>query len=142
MGQAAERRLEAKILSRSCHPVDLSGLLVRNNVQPEFLPSLADTIIEAEKRQSHNRCPGHQRRREMDRIQRSNRFARKGLPGALHNLRRDPQDLPVGCRRRQVRASIRRLRLRQFTECRRSKHYAITLDEGQIRGNDYFRSGK
>ncbi len=78
----------------------------------------------------------------MDRVQRSNRFARKRLPSALHNLRRDAQDLPVRCRRRQVRASISRLRLCQFTKCRRSKYYAITLDESQIRGNDDFRSGK
>ena len=94
--------------------------LIRNNVQPEFLPGLADAIIEAEERQSHDRSPGHERRREMDRIQCSNRFARKRLPGTLHNLRRDTQDLPVRCGRRQVRASIRRLSFRQFTKCRRS----------------------
>jgi hypothetical protein len=78
----------------------------------------------------------------MDRIERSDRFAEKGLPGALHNLRRDAQDLPLRCRRRQARAPIRRFRLREFTKSRRSKYYAITLDEGQIRCNDDFRGGK
>jgi len=116
--------------------------LVGNDVEPEFLPGLADAIIEAEQRQSDYRSPGYQCRSEMDRIQCSNRFARKRLPGALHNLRRNTQYLPVRCRRRQVRASIRRLRLRQFTNCCRSKYDAITLDERQIRGNDNIRSGK
>ena len=78
----------------------------------------------------------------MDRIQRSNGFARKRLPGALHDLGRDSQDLPLRCRRRQVRASIRRLGLGQFTECRCSKYDAITFDEGQIRRYDRCRGGQ
>jgi hypothetical protein len=128
----------ARIQEANCR----SSLLAGNDIQPEFLSGLADAIIEAQERQSDYRSPGYQGRREMDRIQRSNRFARKRLPGALHNLRRDAHYLPVRCRRHQVRASIRRLRLRQLTHCRRSKYDAITLDERQIRGNDNVRSGK
>jgi hypothetical protein len=45
-------------------------------------------------------------------------------------------------RRCQVCASIRRIRLSQFTKCGRSNDYAITLDKGQIRGDDNLRSGK
>ncbi len=74
-------------------------VLVRNDPQPELLPGLADTIIEAEEHQSHDDCPGGERRRKMDRIQGSNRFAGKRLPGALHNLWGDAQDLPARCRR-------------------------------------------
>ena len=73
--------------------------LVGNYVQPEFLPALADPIIEAEERQSHDRCPGHERRGEMHRIERSNGRARKQLTGVLHDLRRDAQDLPLRSRR-------------------------------------------
>jgi hypothetical protein len=86
----------------ACAPV----ILVRNDSQPEFLPGLAQTIIDAEEQQSRDRRPGSERRRKMDRIERSNRFARKRLPGALHDLWRDTQDLPVRCRRGQVRASL------------------------------------
>jgi len=78
----------------------------------------------------------------MDRVQRSDRFTRKRLAGALHNFRSNAQDLPVRCCQREVRASIRRLRFRQFTNCRCSKYDAITLDERQIRGNNNVRGGK
>lgn len=43
-----------------CDPSGRTDPLARNNVQPEFLSGLADTIIEAEERQSHDRCAGHQ----------------------------------------------------------------------------------
>jgi hypothetical protein len=75
-------------------------VLLRNDAQPEFLRSFADTIIEAEEHQSRDCCPGSEHGRKMDRIERSDRFAGKRLAGALYDLRPDVQDLPAGCGRR------------------------------------------
>jgi hypothetical protein len=73
---------------RASH-MDISATLQRNNVQSEFLPCLAHAIIETQQLQSHDGGAGHQRRSEMNRIERSNRFGGKRLPRALHNLRRN-----------------------------------------------------
>jgi hypothetical protein len=71
------------------HTWRASPTLHRNDVQPEFLPCLAHAIIETQQLQSHDSGAGHQRRSEMNRIERADRFAGKRLPRALHNLRRD-----------------------------------------------------
>jgi hypothetical protein len=68
----------------------------------------------------------------MDRIERSNRFARKRLARAIDNLWRDPQDVPVGSRRREVRSPIGSFRFRHLVKCSGAQEYAVALDEREV----------
>ena len=64
----------------------------------------------------------------MNRIQGSNRLARKRLTGSIDDLRGDPQHLPVRSSGSQVRASVGSLGFRQFFQRYRSQHYSIAFN--------------
>jgi len=83
----------------------------------------------------------------MNRIQRPNRLAWKGLPRTLDDLWADAQQMPVGRRRHEVPSAVRGLPFLQLTERDGTKEYAVALDQGQVgrdddfSGREYFPDG-
>jgi hypothetical protein len=78
----------------------------------------------------------------VNRIEGSNRFAWKRLPGAINYFANDPQDVPMRSYSRQLCAAIRRLRLRQFAQIDRSDQHTVALNERQVGCNDNLGFGQ
>jgi hypothetical protein len=68
----------------------------------------------------------------MNRVQGSNRLARKRLTGAIDDLRGDPQHLPVRSSGSQVRAPVGSLGFRQFFERYRARQYSVAFNQREI----------
>ena len=73
----------------------------------------------------------------MDRVQRSERLARKRLTCPFDDLRTNSQDVPPRGRRCQVRPSVRGLCLRELAKRGSTKKHTIALDDSQVRGDDH-----
>lgn len=78
----------------------------------------------------------------MDCVEGLNRLTRKRLSGAIDDLLSNSQDMPMRSRGRQLCTAVRRLCLRQLTQCNRTYQYAIALNECQIGRNDDFGAAK
>ena len=76
----------------------------------------------------------------MNRVERSNRLARKRLAGSLDDLGPDSEDVPMGRRPHQVRAPVGRLGLRHFSQDGCAPQDPVALDQCQIRGDDRVRA--
>ena len=72
----------------------------------------------------------------MNCLERPDRFARKGLPCAVHNLWTNTEHVPVRRRRRQVRASIGCLSFRELTKRRGTQKDPVALNKSEIRCDD------
>ncbi len=68
----------------------------------------------------------------MNRIQSSNRLARKRLTGSIDDLWGDPQDLPVSSGGNQVGAPVSSLGFGQFFERHRAQQYAVAFNQREI----------
>jgi hypothetical protein len=99
------------------------------NSQAEASRRPADAVVQAEQLESGHGCSRDEHRREMHRIESSNRPAWKRLSRAFDNLRADPQDVPMRGSCRQMGPSVRRVRFRQLAQRGRAEQYAIALDE-------------
>jgi len=76
-------------------------LLLRTNAEaePSCLP--ADPIVQAQQLETGERRASGYRRSHVDRIERSDRLARKRTPRAFHNLRAHSQNAPMKGRLRE-----------------------------------------
>ena len=72
----------------------------------------------------------------MNRIERADRFSRKWLSGAIHDLRRNPKRVPVHGYCRQVRSPIRCFDFRQIPYRGRSNEDSVAFNQSQVRSDD------
>ncbi len=68
----------------------------------------------------------------MNRVQGSNRLARKRLTGSIDDLLGDPKDLPVSSSDGQVRAPVGGLGFCQFFERYRTQQYPVAFNQREI----------
>jgi hypothetical protein len=68
----------------------------------------------------------------MNRVQGSNRLARKRLTGSIHDLWGNPQDLPVSSSDGQVSAPVSSFGFCQFFEGYRAQQYPVAFNQREI----------
>jgi hypothetical protein len=99
---------------------------------------VAHAIIEAQQSEADDRGTRNDQRCEVDGIECPNRITGKRLTRAVDYLARDSQHLPMSSSLNEVRSTVGSVGLRQFFERHRPQQYAITLDQRQVGGDDYF----
>ena len=91
-----------------------------------------NAIVKAQHLESSDDRACGQGGREVNRIERSDRFAGKWLAGALNDVRTDPEDVPMSRRHSEMRASIRGFGLAQFAKRGGPEQHTIAFDQRQI----------
>ena len=91
-----------------------------------------NAIVEAEQLDSGGSGTRRERRREMKRAKRPNRFIRKGLANAVDNLRTYPEQVPVSRCGVQVGTTVGCVGLGDLAERNRANEDAIAFDDRQI----------
>jgi hypothetical protein len=99
---------------------------------------VAHAIIEAQQSEADDRGTRNDQRCEVDGIECPNRITGKRLTRAVNYLARDSQHLPMSSSLNEVRSTVGSFGLRQFFERHRPQQYAISLDQRQVGGDDYF----
>jgi len=78
----------------------------------------------------------------MNGVERAEGLGGKWLPGALDDLRADPQYLPVGRGSAQLRAALGGVSFAESAERYPADQNPVALDEGQIGSDQSLRGGK
>ena len=68
----------------------------------------------------------------MERVERANRLTWERQARALHDIRADPEHMPVRGGRCEMRVAVGRIRLGEFTERHGADHDPIAFDERQV----------
>ena len=92
----------------------------------------SDPIVEAQEIEARDGVPGDHRRREVDRVKRTDGFTWKRPPGPLDNFSSDPHHVPSCGRRVQVRVPVGPLSLRQVTQRGCADDDVIALEQGEV----------
>jgi hypothetical protein len=98
----------------------------------EHRSRLANPLVETQELESGDGGASDKRRSQMKRVERSNRFARKTLPGTFDDLWPDAEDVPVGGSGRQVGPAIGSVGLGQLAKGGGSKQNSVTLNKREI----------
>lgn len=109
---------------------------VQGQVKSQRAGVRAEVIVQAQYGEIRDRGSGHERRRQVERVQRTNGLFCKGLPCAIDHARTNAEDRPVRGGRGQLGASAGDVGFGEFAKRRRADEDAVALDEREV-GRDH-----
>jgi len=113
-------------------------VLIGEDLEAELHGILPDPVVQTENARFGQRRPRLEGTGKMESVECSDGLPGKGLPAALEHRRRDPQNLPMGARLRELSSNRGGLPICQRAKLGSTNTSAVALHKEEVRYEDLF----